>query len=300
MPELVGGSADLAESNLTTIEGGGDVRPGDFAGRNLHFGIREHGMGSILNGLILHRGLKGFGSTFLIFSDYMRPAVRLASLIGVPATYVWTHDSIWLGEDGPTHQPVEHLMALRAIPNLYMLRPCDANEVSQAWRVAVERRDGPCGFALSRQALPTLDRVASSGPPRACCAAAYVLADTDGVARRHRHGDRRGGARRPGGARDAAGRRPRRAASSRCPAGSSSTSRTRRTTTRCCRRRSRRACRSRRAPPSGGSSFIGPRGKSVGLDRYGASAPGKVVARELGISPEAVVAAVREVTGRDA
>ncbi len=140
----------------------------------------------------------------------MRPAVRLASLIGVPATYVWTHDSIWLGEDGPTHQPVEHLMALRAIPNLYMLRPCDANEVAQAWRVAVERRDGPCGFALSRQALPTLDR--SRVRARRGRAARGLRPGRHGRRPgRHRHGDRRGGARRPGGARDPAGRRHRRA-----------------------------------------------------------------------------------------
>jgi transketolase len=296
VPELVGGSADLAESNLTTIEGGGDVRPGDYAGRNLHFGIREHGMGSILNGLILHRGLKGFGSTFLIFSDYMRPAVRLASLIGVPATYVWTHDSVWLGEDGPTHQPVEHLMALRAIPNLYVLRPCDANEVSQAWRIAVERRDGPCGFALSRQALPTLDRT-EFGPAEGVLRGAYVLADTDGV---------------PDAIVMATGAEVHDALVARATLQADGIG-VRVVSMPCWELfdQQDRAYHDEVLPPSvtarvsieagttfGWQRFIGPDGKSVGLDRFGASGPGKVVARELGISPDAVVAAVREVTGR--
>jgi transketolase len=167
LPELWGGSADLAESNNTTMKGEPSFVPAEHAtkafpgqeyGRTLHFGIREHGMGAILNGIVLHGGTRPYGGTFLIFSDYMRPAVRLAALMKLPVVYVWTHDSIGLGEDGPTHQPVEHLTALRAIPGLDVVRPGDANETAWAWRAALEHTDRPTALALSRQALPTIDR----------------------------------------------------------------------------------------------------------------------------------------------
>lgn len=167
MPELWGGSADLAESNNTTIEGAKSFVPaewsthewsGDKYGRVLHFGIREHAMGSILNGIVLHGNTRAFGGTFLIFSDYMRPAVRLAALMGVPSIFVWTHDSVALGEDGPTHQPIEQLATLRAIPNLAVVRPGDANEVAYAWKTMLERRQGPAGIALTRQNIPVFNR----------------------------------------------------------------------------------------------------------------------------------------------
>ena len=167
IPELWGGSADLAESNNTTIEGVPSFIPtehsthewsGNPYGRTLHFGIREHAMGAILNGIVLHGQTRPYGGTFLIFSDYMRPAVRLAALMKAPAIYVWTHDSVALGEDGPTHQPVEQLTALRAIPQLDIVRPADANEVSYAWLNVLARRLGPAGFALSRQNLPVFER----------------------------------------------------------------------------------------------------------------------------------------------
>jgi transketolase len=167
MPELWGGSADLAESNNTTIEGAKSFVPakwsthewsGDKYGRVLHFGIREHAMASILNGIVLHGNTRVFGGTFLIFSDYMRPAVRLAALMQVPSIFVWTHDSVALGEDGPTHQPVEQLATLRAIPNLDMIRPADANEVSFAWAQMLRRRKGPAGIALTRQNIPVFSR----------------------------------------------------------------------------------------------------------------------------------------------
>ena len=167
MPELWGGSADLAESNLTTIEGAPSFVPaewsthdwkGDKYGRVLHFGIREHAMGSILNGIVLHGNTRAFGGTFLIFSDYMRPAVRLAALMGVPSIFVWTHDSVALGEDGPTHQPIEQLATLRAIPNLDIVRPGDANETAFAWKTMLERREGPAGIALTRQNIPVFKR----------------------------------------------------------------------------------------------------------------------------------------------
>jgi transketolase len=166
LPELWGGSADLAESNNTTMEGEPSFIPeehqtknfpGNRYGRTLHFGIREHGMGAILNGIALHDGTRPYGGTFLVFSDYMRPAVRLAALMGLPVTYVWTHDSIGLGEDGPTHQPVEHLWALRAIPGLDVVRPADANETSAAWKTVLEHTDRPAALALTRQNLPVYE-----------------------------------------------------------------------------------------------------------------------------------------------
>jgi transketolase len=164
LPEFWGGSADLAESNNTTIENGGSFLPVDSKirganpfGRVVHFGIREHAMAAILNGAALHGFIKPFGGTFLVFSDYMRGSVRLSALMQLPVTYVWTHDSIGLGEDGPTHQPVEHLAALRAIPGLAIIRPADANEVSASW-IEIIKRGKPAGLALSRQNLPVIDR----------------------------------------------------------------------------------------------------------------------------------------------
>ncbi|HLE60286.1 MAG TPA: transketolase, partial [Thermoanaerobaculaceae bacterium] len=156
VPELLGGAGDLAPSTETLIAGEASVAPGSFAGRNLHFGVREHAMAGIANGLALHGGVRPFVATFLVFSDYLRPAMRLAAMMRLPITYVFTHDSIGLGEDGPTHQPIEHLVALRLIPNMVMLRPADARETAQAWRVALERRGGPTALVLSRQKLPVL------------------------------------------------------------------------------------------------------------------------------------------------
>ena len=157
MPELLGGSADLAPSCKTWIEGSPAMAPGSYAGRNLHFGIREHAMGAALNGMNIHGGLRAFGSTFLVFADYVRPSIRLAALMGVPSIFVFTHDSIWVGEDGPTHQPVEQIAGLRAIPGLVVLRPADAKETSAAWLEALKRRDGPTALILSRQTLPLLE-----------------------------------------------------------------------------------------------------------------------------------------------
>lgn len=192
LPELWGGSADLAESNLTTINGGGSFVPSEHSthewagnpyGRVLHFGIREHAMGAILNGIVLHGPTRAFGGTFLIFSDYMRPAVRLAALMQVPSIFVWTHDSVALGEDGPTHQPIEQLASLRAIPGLDVVRPADANEVAYAWLEILKRRGGPAGIALTRQNIPVFERGdgEASGDVFASAAnvskGAYVLAE---------------------------------------------------------------------------------------------------------------------------
>jgi len=191
LPELWGGSADLAESNNTTMEGEPSFIPEEFQtrefpgnryGRVLHFGIREHGMGAILNGIALHGGTRPYGGTFLIFSDYMRPAVRLGAMMGLPVTYVWTHDSIGLGEDGPTHQPVEHLWALRGIPGLDVVRPADANETSVAWRTILERGH-PAALCLTRQPLPVLDRSADWPAGAAGSADGQRLASAEGAAR---------------------------------------------------------------------------------------------------------------------
>ncbi|WP_234356183.1 transketolase [Blastococcus sp. Marseille-P5729] len=189
LPELWGGSADLAESNNTTMEGEPSFIPaenqtktwsGDRYGRTLHFGVREHAMGSILNGIALHGGTRVYGGTFLVFSDYMRGAVRLAALMQLPVTYVWTHDSIGLGEDGPTHQPIEHLAALRAIPGLDVVRPGDANETAAAWQAILGHTDRPAALALSRQAMPTLDRTVHASA-EGVARGGYVLKDTDGT-----------------------------------------------------------------------------------------------------------------------
>ncbi len=172
LPELWGGSADLAESNNTTMKGEPSFIPEEFQtkefpgnryGRTLHFGIREHAMGAILNGIALHGGTRPYGGTFLVFSDYMRPSVRLAALMKLPVVYVWTHDSIGLGEDGPTHQPIEHLWSLRAIPGLDVVRPADANETAAAWKAVLEHTDRPAALALTRQNLPVLEGASADG-----------------------------------------------------------------------------------------------------------------------------------------
>jgi transketolase len=176
VPELVGGSADLAPSTNTYLADLGDFGATNLAGRNLRFGVREHAMGAILNGLAAHGGLRPFGGTFLVFSDYMRPPIRLAALMKLPVVYVFTHDSVGLGEDGPTHQPVEHLAALRAMPGLTVVRPADADEAVQAWAVCLRRTAGPVALVLSRQKLPVLDR-SRAASPHGLSQGAYVLAD---------------------------------------------------------------------------------------------------------------------------
>jgi len=176
LPELTGGSADLAPSNKTWIDGEPSFQPESRQGRNMHFGVREHGMGAVVNGMAVHGGVIPYGGTFLVFSDYMRPAIRLSALSHYGSIWVFTHDSIGVGEDGPTHQPIEHVAALRAIPNLVVIRPADANEVCEAWKLAISRRDGPTTLALTRQDLPTMDRTIFN-PASGLQRGAYVLAD---------------------------------------------------------------------------------------------------------------------------
>jgi transketolase len=177
LPSLVGGSADLVTSTKAKVAGGGEMSATQ-AGRNIHFGVREHSMAAELSGLALS-GLRPFGATFLIFSDYMKPSIRLAAMMRLPVIYVFTHDSIGLGEDGPTHQPIEQLAGLRAIPDLITLRPADANETVEAWRLVIALKDEPACLVLTRQALPTLDRTRFA-PASGLARGAYVLADADG------------------------------------------------------------------------------------------------------------------------
>jgi transketolase len=305
IPNLIGGSADLDPSTRTNMKGQGDfeppVQPGDgmapqgvsggvwgYAGRNLHFGVREHAMAAILTGAARHGGVLPYGATFLTFSDYMRPAIRLAALSEARVIYIWTHDSIGLGEDGPTHQPVEHLPSLRAIPGLVILRPADAAETVEAWRVALTHAEGPVGLVLTRQKLPVLDRSALA-PASGVTKGAYVLADADGSApeviliatgsevslalEAHRRLVKEGIRSRvvsmpswelfeaqPQSYRDAV-----------LPP----------------------AVRARvsieAASPLGWERYVGWEGAIVGVNRFGASAPGPVVMREFGFTPEHVV-----------
>jgi transketolase len=291
VPWLLGGDADLGGSTKTIVPGGDFDRTG--AGKNLRFGVREHAMGSICNGLHYHGAIRPFAATFFVFSDYMRPSVRLAALNGQPVVYVWTHDSVGLGEDGPTHQPVEHLMALRAMPNLTLFRPADANETAVGWRIALARTDGPTALVLSRQDLPVVTPPGAPGAERG----AYVLADAEGgaalpdaiviatgsevavalAARAHLAG---------------AGVRIRVVSmpswelfAAQDPAYRESVLPT--------------AVTARVSVEAGVTmgwrEHVGPSGVVVGLDRYGASAPGEVLLEKLGISAEAVEAAVRQV-----
>jgi transketolase len=183
LPELMGGDADLAPSTHTLIEGSDNFEPASRGGRNLRFGVREHAMGAILNGMALHRGFIPYGATFLVFSDYMRPPMRLAAMNGLPVIYVFTHDSIAMGEDGPTHQPVEQLLGLRSVPGLTVIRPADANETEAAWRIAIESADRPTALVLTRQKLPVLDLARYPGIPAGVPLGGYILADSPPGAR---------------------------------------------------------------------------------------------------------------------
>jgi transketolase len=290
---LVGGSADLAGSNKTDVEGAADLLAASPGGRNLRYGIREHAMGAVMNGLSLHGGVRPFGGTFLIFSDYMRPAIRLAALMEQPVIYVFTHDSIGLGEDGPTHQPVEQLPSLRAIPNLLDLRPGDAAETEIAWRVAMERTDGPTFLALSRQKVPLLDRAGGLASADGLRRGGYVLAEASGghprvivlasgtevsIALTAREELERAGV-------------PTRVVS--LPSWHLFS-------------RQDAAYRDSVLPPAvrarvsieaastfGWERWIGVEGAAVGLDRFGASAPAEVLYEQLGITASRVVAAAR-------
>lgn len=309
MPELWGGSADLADSNMTTIEGGKSFVPTEWSthewsadpyGRILHFGIREHAMGSILNGIVLHGNTRAFGGTFLIFSDYMRPAVRLAALMEIPSIFVWTHDSIALGEDGPTHQPIEQLATLRAIPNLDMVRPADGNETAYAWKTVLERRQGPAGLALSRQNLPVYTRGTADETGAVYAGAentskgAYTLLEAANG--------------KPEVILIATGSEVEIAIKARLELEAAGVS-TRVVSAPCLEWFDEQPAeyRDQVLPASvkakvsveaglslGWSKYVGPFGKSVSIEHFGASASPAILYREFGMTAEAVVAAARE------
>jgi transketolase len=297
VPWIMGGSADLAGSNNTMIDGGGDYGPGSYGARNLHFGVREHAMGSVMNGMSLHGGVRPYGGTFLIFSDYMRPPIRLAALMQQPTIYVFTHDSVGLGEDGPTHQPVEQLAALRAIPGLVDLRPCDANETAEAWRFAVEQSDEPVFMALTRQAVPNLDRErfgAASGLRQG----AYVLSEAESgdpeviliasgsevsIALEGQEELRKEGIQA-------------RVVSMPSWTLFSRQSREYRDSVLPPSVRARVAIEA--GSPMGWHQWVGEDGEIVGISRFGASAPAKRVFQELGFSAEHVAAHARRSLGR--
>jgi transketolase len=297
LPHLIGGDADLAPSTKTLVKTAGSLLRGSYEGRHIHFGVREHGMGSICNGIVYHGGLLVFCGTFFTFSDYMRPAVRLAALSELPVIYVWTHDSIGLGEDGPTHQPVEHLAALRAIPNLVVIRPGDANETVVAWKVALARRHGPTALVLTRQKVPVLDRTVYA-PADGLGRGAYVLADAPGgrpdllligtgsevplVTAAH-------AALVKDGIRARVVSMPSWELFEAQPA----------------EYREvvfpptvRRRLAVEAASPSGWERWIGSEGAMLGVERFGASAPGEVVLREYGFTVDNVVARARALLGK--
>jgi len=292
IPTLVGGSADLTVSNQTLPKREGSITADDFAGRYIRFGVREHGMGAILNGIVLHGGLRAYGGTFLIFSDYMRPSIRLAALMEQAVIYVFTHDSIGLGEDGPTHQPIEQLGALRAIPNLYVFRPADAAETAVAWRVALERRTGPTALVLTRQALPVLDR-GRYGPAEGAARGAYVLLDVgDPQVLLIATGSEVAIALEAAGRLSAEGLRVR-VVSMPCRERFEAQPAAYREDVLPLRIRCRVAVEA--GSTLGWRAYVGLDGAVVGLDRFGASAPYQTLYRELGLTPEAVVEATRAV-----
>jgi transketolase len=304
VPELVGGSADLGPSNKTDLDGAESLLPATPGGRTIHFGIREHAMGAILNGMALHGGIRPFGGTFLIFSDYMRPAIRLAALMHLPVIYVFTHDSIGLGEDGPTHQPVEHLMSLRSIPGLLDLRPADAIETAAAWEVALGQTNGPVFLSLTRQNVSLLDRstspAASAGgegdaaPGRGVHCGGYILREA------------RGG--KPEAILLATGSEVELAVEAAQRLEEEDGLPTRVVSLPSWNRflAQDAAWRAAVLPPQvrlrvsieagvtlGWERFVGLDGEAVGLDRFGASAPAEILYARLGITSEAVVEAVR-------
>jgi transketolase len=307
LPMLIGGSADLGVSNNTDIKDSHSFEAGEYDGRILHFGVREHAMGATLTGISLNGGLIPFGGTFLTFSDYMRPAIRLAALSGVQVIYVFTHDSIGLGEDGPTHQPIEHVAALRAIPHLFVIRPADPTEVSEAWRIAILRRHAPTALALTRQKVPLIDRTryaSATGVRRG----AYVLAEAEAT------GTMASGS---GGGSDrviprlillATGSEVSLALEARDTLQKEGTP-TRVVSMPCWElfEEQPEDYRKEVLPPSisarlsveagvcqGWDRYVGPRGDVICLNRFGASAPGDVALRELGFNVENVLKHARE------
>ncbi len=308
MPMLIGGSADLGVSNNTDIKGSGDFEAGNYEGRIIHFGVREHAMGSTLTGMSLNGGLIPFGGTFLTFSDYMRPAIRLAALSEVQVVYVFTHDSVGLGEDGPTHQPVEHLAALRAIPGLFLVRPADNHEVREAWRLAILRRHAPTALALTRQKVPLIDRkrfATAEGLRRG----AYILAEVEAVSTGSGSDQVKGDATQPALILIATGSEVSLALDAREKLQAEGTP-TRVVSMPCCELFDEQAkdYRDKVLPPSvtarlaieagvrqGWDRYAGDKGGVLSLERFGASAPGDVALRNLGFNVDNVLKRVKAI-----
>jgi len=297
LPELMGGAGDLAPSTKTLMKNAGDFEAGNYAGRNMHFGVREHGMGAMLNGMALHGGILPYGASFLIFSDYMRPPIRLAALMEQQVIYVFTHDSIGLGEDGPTHQPIEMLALLRAVPHLTVLRPADANETAEAWRVAIGHREGPVALALSRQNLAVFDR-SKLGPASGVARGAYILSEAAGgrpevillasgseveivLAAQDKLAAREVAARVVSvPSLELFARQPESYRDEVLPPDV------------------RRRLAVEAAHPMPWYRWVGDQGEVIGLTRFGASAPYERIYRELGLTPDAVVARVERLLGK--
>jgi transketolase len=295
VPEMVGGSADLTGSNNTNVKGVPPIAPGNFAGRYVHYGVREHGMAAAMNGMALHGGIIPYSGTFLVFSDYMRPAIRLAALMRQRVIHVLTHDSIGLGEDGPTHQPIEHLASLRAMPNLFVFRPADAIETAECWELAVKRADGPSVLALTRQALPALR--ADSGENR-CARGGYVLAEASAGPRRATlvaTGSEVATAMAARGALEAEGIA---AAVVSLPCWELFAAQDESYHREVLGGALRVGVEA--AAGFGWGRWLGPEGIFVGMTGYGASAPAEDLFRHFGITPEAVAAQVRKRLGRAA
>jgi len=288
VPELVGGSADLTPSNNTKAKDQKDVRRGDFSGRYIRYGVREHGMAAAMNGIAAHGGLIPYGGTFLTFSDYARPSIRLAAFMGLGVIYVMTHDSIGLGEDGPTHQPVEHLAALRAMPGLYVYRPADAVETAECWALALHRRDAPSLLALTRQSLPLLRQETASENRSA--RGAYVLAEADG-ARQVTFLATGSEVSIAIGAREALRRDGIRAAVISMPCWELFESAPKDYRDMVLGSAPRVAVEA--AVRLGWDRWLGPRGAFIGMEGYGASAPGEALFPHFGITPEKVAEAAR-------
>jgi len=293
IPFLIGGDADLSSSTKTAIEGAGSFEGQEGTGRNIHFGVREHAMAAIANGICYHGGLRPYVSTFLVFSDYMRPSVRLAAMARLPVICVWTHDSIALGEDGPTHQPVEHVMSLRIMPNMHIVRPCDANEAAQAWRYAMTRSTGPVGLVLSRQELPVLEGTALAART-GLARGAYVLSEAPGGAPQAiiiATGSEVHTAIRAQGILAAEGIRTRVVSMPCWEAFEEQGSDYRQAVL-------PKDVRARVAVEAGATSgwrrWVGEEGAVIGLDRFGASAPGGINMEKFGFTGERVAQAVRK------
>jgi transketolase len=296
IPWILGGDADLSTSTNTTLEKAGEFDAKGAVGRNLHFGVREHGMGSIANGIACHGGPRPFTATFFCFSDYMKPAIRLAALSHLPVAFVFTHDSIGLGEDGPTHQPVEHLMALRAVPNVHVVRPGDANEAVEAWRYALRRRHGPTAIVLSRQKVATVDR-AKTAPARSLERGAYVLADAAGGTPEAiviATGSEVEIAMKAKAELDAKGV-PTRVVSMPCWEAFAEQDAAWRESVLPAAVTARVSIEA--GATLGWTKWLGPRGVAIGVDRFGASAPAEKVYEGYGLTPAAVVAAVTKLVG---